>query len=97
MRSSLAVSKKKQLQQYFYYLDVLGNPKKRGGCEMDMKTLDRIGKVVGAINKLEMEDSVCHIMESALQFTDWLQVRDVDFARKVTVQFDAFIKVKLAA
>ena len=97
VKRSLLISKKTQLKRYYDFLEDQDKNYKTGGGETNTRNLDAINKLTAAINNLENEDSVCDTIIVAEQFTNWLLLRDVAFARKVTLQFDAFIKQKLAA
>ncbi len=96
IKESLLISKKTQLNRFYKLLEELSSKIKNEDGSLCTKNIDTITKVTAAINSLENEDSMCHIIEVAEQFTNWLMRKDIDFARQVALQFDAYIEQKLA-
>jgi uncharacterized protein YjcR len=96
MKRSLLTSKKARLACYYEELEALDAEAKNAGGRT-AKNFEAVNRITTYIHNLENEDSVGSMIVAAEEFTNWLLHRDVAFARKVTLQFDAFIKQKLAA
>ncbi len=97
MKRTMLTSKKAQLERYYLLLEDLNSKLKSENGVPDTKIINAIIKLTTAICKLENEDTVCNTIVVAEQFTSWLLNMDLEFAKKVTVHFDLFIKQKLAA
>lgn len=59
------------------------------------KEADIISKITKSIQQLEGETSVGSIIETAMQFCDFLRGIDLHLAQKVSYHFDLFISEKL--
>jgi hypothetical protein len=97
IRQTLIASKNARVKRYYALLEDLDQRPDDPAVMLRVKHIDVIGKVTGSIQHLESDDSICTIIEAAEQFTSWLLHKDIAFAKMVIVQFDAFIKQKLAA
>lgn len=95
VKRSRLVSKEAQLDNLYTILEELKRTMEQDGPSV--KNAEQYNKYVTAIRALETESSVSQIIEAAELFINWLRKKDLPFAKKVTVQFDAFIKQRLAA
>jgi hypothetical protein len=97
IRQTLTASKATRVKRYYALLEDLDQRPDDPAVLLRVKHVDVLGKLTGSIQNLESDDSICTIIEAAEQFTSWLLHKDIEFAKMVSVQFDAFIKQKLSA
>jgi hypothetical protein len=95
VKRSRLISKETQLEQLYSVLEELKKTILNDGPSM--KNAEQYNKYVSAIRTLETDTSVSGIIDAAKAFISWLRRKDLNFAKKVTVQFDKFIKHRMAA
>jgi tRNA uridine 5-carbamoylmethylation protein Kti12 len=96
IKRSLLISKDAQLQHMYDMLEAL-NQKVKEDPVKNTKDLDAIIKYTAAIKNLETDTTISNIIEVSDLFLRWLRRRDLDLAKKLTVQFDTFVQQKIAA
>jgi uncharacterized protein YjcR len=93
MKRSLLTSKNVQLGFLYKLLDTL-SAKISNTEEASLKDADLYAKYTASIKNLEQGLSVNNIMEVSGMFLKWLQRKDIELARKVSVHFDSYVKHK---
>jgi len=95
LKRSLLTSKEFQLTQLYKLLEQLTD-KMQANDEVTTKDADLLVKYTAAIKNLDTEIDIPAITQVAKQFTTWLRRKNLELAQQVTVQFDGFIKQRLA-
>ena len=94
-KRNMLTSKKAQPERYYLLFEDLNSMLKSENGEPNTRIINAIMKLTTAICKLENDDNISNTLEVAEAFTSWLLSRDLEFAKKVTVHLDLFIKEKL--
>jgi uncharacterized protein YerC len=89
VRRSRLVFKETQVQNLYQMIEKIVE---KDETEKTYKDLDQVVKLTNSIKNLETDHSVSHIIEVAELFIAWLRRRNLDLARKITPEFDRFIK-----
>jgi len=92
IKRSLLTSKAIQLEYFYKALETITGRAGAGPTMDNLKEVDLIVKYTAAIKNLESETGMAAIVQVAEIFTTWLLRRDPELSRKVTTQFDAFIR-----
>lgn len=92
----LLTTKQAQLVHLYNLLQYLNEVAANDKNKITLKQVELIAKCTAAIRNLEDENAMGYIILAAEQFTNWLLKIDSEFAKKVTVHFDAFIRENLA-
>ncbi len=92
IKRSLLTSKAMQLDYFYRALESITSRTVAGQAFDNLKDVDLIVKYTTAIKNLESETGIASIVQVAEVFTTWLLRRDPELSRKITPQFDAFIR-----
>jgi len=93
-KSAWLVSGETQLENLYGLLEQV-IARMRAAEEVNPKDADLAAKYTAAIRNLDTDTSVTQIIAVAKLFTLWLRRSDMELAKVITLQFDAFIKERL--
>lgn len=96
VKQSLLMAKQGQLAHLYNLLRRLNDEVAKDEKMLTVKQVDLMAKCTASIRNLEEEHAVGCIVIAAEQFTAWLLNIDTEFAKKVTLYFDEFIRQNLA-
>jgi len=95
MRRSLLTSKEEQLRHLYDIIAAITIKVKESDELGDTKDADKIIKYTAAIKNLETDVSMGEMIETGMQFIRFVLQRNLDTAKLISLQFDAFVKHRL--
>lgn len=94
-RKRLLVTREEQLSHLYNQLSELNNKiseREEGERYSSSKEGDTIAKLTSAIRNLEIETSIAEYVTAFQKLVDYIRMRDLELAQKVTLLADDFIK-----
>lgn len=98
LKSSYIITKEQELRRIYMQINALNDAiEKRDEGERFAKPseADTMSKLASAARNLESETSIASIVDTFVDFTEWLRHQDFDKAKEFNEYFDSFIKTKL--
>lgn len=96
LKRSLLITKKQQIALFYDQLAAINQMiAERDKKYPNPQEANTITQITSSIQKLETETSIGQVVEVARAFIEFVREFDLDFAKKVTQHFDAFIQMKM--
>jgi hypothetical protein len=98
LKASFTVSKEQQLKRIYAQINELNSAiekKKPGEKYADSKEADTLTKLASSARSLETETSIAEIINTFIDFQNWLRGMDFEKAREFAKYQDDFVKSKL--
>lgn len=99
LRTSLAVTRDANLKNLYQQISTITNniaqrePAERVATKEEA---DMLAKLADIISKLEKEIGISEIVNTGMQFIDWIKTHDIGAAKDVCQYWDEFLKFKMA-
>lgn len=98
LKVSITLTKEEQLKNLYRQIAELNNAiltREEGQRYASPSEADSIGKLAGAIEKMETDVGVSDLVESFRAFTTWLRGFDLEQAKLLVPLMDSFIKTRI--
>ncbi|MEM9338727.1 MAG: DDE transposase family protein [Bacteroidota bacterium] len=98
LRESFLITKESELRRLYMQLTELNDhimAREKGKRFANSKEGDALSKITKAIQQLETDSSLSETMEAMKNFLIFIRQMDLEFAKRVTVWADQFIKSKI--
>ncbi|MCQ2299793.1 MAG: hypothetical protein MJZ81_06700 [Bacteroidales bacterium] len=100
LRTSLAVTRDSNLKNLYQQISTITNniaqrdPSERVATPEEA---DMLAKLADIISKLEKEIGISEIVNTGMQFIDWIKAHDMGAAKEVCGYWDEFLKFKMCS
>lgn len=98
LRGSFIVTKEQELRRIYLQINELNTvifKREEGSRFANSKEADTLTKLAAAARSLETDTSLANIIDTSMEFLDWLRPQDFGQAQQFSDYLDAFIKHKL--
>lgn len=98
LKVSITLTKEEQLKNLYRQIAELNNAiltREEGQRYASPSEADSIGKLAGAIEKMETDVGVSDLVESFRAFTGWLRTFDLEMTKTLVPLMDSFIKTRI--
>ncbi len=98
LKSAEVINKENDLRRIYMQINDLNNAieqRPEGERHATGAEADTLSKLAGTARNLESKTGIAEIVDSFVEFTEWLRQNEFDKAREFNAYFDSFIKFKL--
>lgn len=98
LKSAYIITKEQELRRIYIQINEINNvieKREEGNRFASPKEADTISKLASAARNMETETNIANIVDTFVDFTEWLRQNEFDKAREFNAYFDSFIKHKL--
>lgn len=98
LRTSLSITRDANLKNLYLQISTITNniagraPEERVATKEEA---DMLAKLADIISKLESEVGISEIVNTGMQFIDWIKSHDIGAAKEVCTYWDEFLKFKM--
>lgn len=98
LRTSLSVTRDSNIRNLYLQLSTINNniaarePSERVATKEEA---ERLAKIADIISKLETEIGITEIVNTGMQFIDWIKTHDIGAAKEICQYWDEFLKFKM--
>lgn len=98
LRTSLSITRDSNIKNLYNQLSTITNNIAQRSPEERVATkeeADMMAKIADIISKLETEIGISEIVNTGMQFIDWIKNHDIGAAKEVCAYWDEFLKFKM--
>lgn len=98
LRTSLSITRDANLKNLYAQISTITNNIARRPPEQRVATQEEaemLAKLADIISKLEKEIGISEIVNTGMQFIDWIKTHDIGAAKEVCTYWDEFLKAKM--
>lgn len=98
LRTSLSITRDSNIKNLYNQLSTITNNIAQRSPEERVATkeeADMMAKIADIIAKLETEIGISEIVNTGMQFLDWIKNHDIGAAKEVCAYWDEFLKFKM--
>lgn len=98
LRTSLSITRDANLKNLYAQISTITNNIARRPPEQRVATQEEaemLAKLADIISKLEKEIGISEIVNTGMQFIDWIKNHDIGAAKEVCAYWDEFLKAKM--
>ena len=98
LRTSLSITRDANLKNLYGQISTITNNIARRPPEQRVATQEEaemLAKLADIISKLEKEIGISEIVNTGMQFIDWIKTHDIGAAKEVCTYWDEFLKAKM--
>ena len=98
LRTSLSITRDANLKNLYSQISTITNNIARRPPEQRVATQEEaemLAKLADIISKLEKEIGISEIVNTGMQFIDWIKTHDIGAAKEVCTYWDEFLKAKM--
>ena len=98
LRTSLSITRDANLKNLYAQISTITNNIARRPPEQRVATQEEaemLAKLADIISKLEKEIGISEIVNTGMQFIDWIKSHDIGAAKEVCNYWDEFLKAKM--
>jgi len=99
LKSSFTITREQELRRLYIQISEINNmieEREQGKRFASGKEADNLAKIAAAIRSLETNVSIAEIVDTFIEFTNWLKQHDFEKAKEINDFMDSFIKYKLS-